>query len=215
MNPMFSPLDFMPDAVVLDNGEYPFHPQPLKWLVQTSYIVCCDGATNGFLAHGGKPDVIIGDGDSISIENAKRNESIIHRINEQETNDQTKAVTFLLSQGKNKIVIIGGTGRREDHTLGNISLLTDYADKGASPLMATDYGIFIPCHDTICLKSFKGQQISIFNFGASHLHAEGLVYPLSDFTNWWQGTLNESISNRFTIYATGSYLVFMKYRELL
>ena len=31
----------------------------------------------------------------------------------------------------------------------------------------------------------------------------------SDFTNWWQGTLNEATSNRFTIQCTGEYLVFL------
>ena len=56
---------------------------------------------------------------------------ILHRISDQETNDQTKAVNFLLAQGKRRIAIIGATGNREDHTLGNISLLSDYLRAGA------------------------------------------------------------------------------------
>ena len=54
-----------------------------------------------------------------------------------------------------------------------------------------------------------GQQVSIINFTAHGLHGKGLVYPLSDFTNWWQGTLNECTGTEFTIEAEGEYLVFV------
>ena len=73
----------------------------------------------------------------------------------------------------------------------------------------TDYGMFIPAKDTQAFASHPGQQVSIFNFGAKGLQGEGLVYPLSDFTNWWQGTLNEATANEFTVHCTGEYLVFL------
>ena len=41
-------------------------------------------------------------------------------------------------------------------------------------------------------ESYIGQQISVFNMNSTALSAEGLAYPLSVFTNWWQGTLNET-----------------------
>ena len=113
------------DAVVLANGEYPTNPLPLKILAEAPYVVCCDGAADEYIRRGNVPDVIIGDGDSISEDNRNRYSHLLHRISEQETNDQTKAVRFLLSQGKRHIAITGATGKREDHTLGNISLLID------------------------------------------------------------------------------------------
>ena len=60
-----------------------------------------------------------------------------------------------------------------------------------------------------------GQQVSIINFGAKGLKGKGLVYPLSDFTNWWQGTLNEAIAEEFSIYCTGEYLVFLVISDYL
>ena len=112
---------------------------------------------------------------------------------------------------KKNIAIVGATGKREDHTLGNISLLIDYMRTGAHVRMLTDYGIFIPCHDTCSFPSQPGQQISIINFGAHNLRGKGLVYPLSDFTNWWQGTLNESTetehSRRRGIFGSDKLLV--------
>lgn len=199
------------DAVVLANGEYPTNPLPLKILAEVPYVICCDGGANEYIRQGHIPNLIIGDGDSISEENRKEYGHLLHRISEQETNDQTKAVTHLLSQGKRRIAIVGATGKREDHTLGNISLLMDYMRAGADVRMFTDYGVFIPCRNARTFSCSPGQQVSIINFTARGLHAKGLVYPLSDFTNWWQGTLNECIGTEFTIEAEGEYLVFIAF----
>lgn len=202
---------YTPEAVILANGEYPTHVLPLKMLEEAKFVICCDGAANEYISRGHTPDVIIGDGDSLSPEYKQRFSSIIHQIADQETNDQTKAVRFLQEKGYRKIAIVGATGKREDHTLGNISLLLDYMKNGMKVRTITDYGVFIPASDTQTFASHPGQQISIINFGAKGLKGEGLIYPLSDFTNWWQGTLNEEITDEFTIHCTGEYLIFLAY----
>lgn len=197
------------EAVVLANGEYPSAPLPLQILAEAPYVVCCDGGADEYIRRGNTPDVIIGDGDSLSEENRRKFGHILHRIGDQETNDQTKAVRFLLAQGKRRIAIVGATGKREDHTLGNISLLIDYMRTGAEVRMFTDYGIFIPCRGTQTFSCDPGRQISIINFTARGLHGTGLAYPLSDFTNWWQGTLNECTGKEFTVEAEGEYLIYI------
>ena len=202
---------YTPEAVILANGEYPTCPVPLTMLEEASFVACCDGAANEYISRGHTPDVIIGDGDSLLPEYKKRFSSIILQISDQETNDQTKAVHYLQSKGIRKIAIVGATGKREDHTLGNISLLVEYMRSGMEVRTVTDYGTFIPVSDTQSFASYPGQQVSIINFGAKGLKAEGLFYPLSDFTNWWQGTLNEAIADEFTIHCTGEYLVFLAY----
>lgn len=202
---------YTPDAVILANGEYPTHELPLRILSESAFVVCCDGAANEYIARGHTPDIIIGDGDSLSPDNKMRFAPIMLQIADQETNDQTKAVQYLQSKGYKKIAIVGATGKREDHTLGNISLLIDYMKSGIEVRTFTDYGVFIPVKDSQTFASHAGQQVSILNFGAKGLKGEGLVYPLSDFSNWWQGTLNEATSNEFTIHCTGDYLVFLTY----
>ena len=169
------------------------------------------GPANEYISRGHTPDVIIGDGDSLLPEYKKRFSSIILQISDQETNDQTKAVHYLQSKGIRKIAIVGATGKREDHTLGNISLLVEYMRSGMEVRTVTDYGTFIPVSDTQSFASHPGQQVSIINFGAEGLKGEGLFYPLSDFSNWWQGTLNEATADEFTIHCTGEYLVFLAY----
>ena len=199
------------DAVIVAGGEYPTAPQPLEVLQSAPFVVCCDGAADRYIATGGVPDAIVGDGDSISAANRKNYAHLLHVISEQETNDQTKAVRFLMERGKRRIAIVGATGRREDHTIGNISLLIEYARAGGDVCSFTDHGMFIPCNGTTTHKCRKGQQVSIFSITAKDLSAEGLLYPIYDFNNWWQGTLNECTGDEFTINAKGEYLLFINY----
>lgn len=119
----------------------------------------------------------------------------------------SKAFRFCLSQERKRITIMGATGKREDHTIGNVSLLADYMEQ-AEVSMMTDYGIFVPIREDSMFESYIGQQISVFNMNSTALSAEGLAYPLSVFTNWWQGTLNEALARHFIIRTEGKVLVF-------
>lgn len=199
-------------AVIIANGRFPQHPFPLSFIKEASYIVCCDGAANDFIARGGVPDAIVGDCDSITEENKIRFASIMHPDPDQETNDLTKSVHFCIENGKKEIVIVGGTGKREDHTIGNISLLADYV-KIADVVMVTDWGIFTPIRSYKEFKSHKGEQVSIFAIDPKELTTHNLKYPVKEriLTNWWQGTLNESLSNSFAIEPKGRVVVFQVY----
>lgn len=199
------------DAIILANGDYPSADVPVQLLKEAPYVVCCDGGANEYIEKGYTPDIIIGDGDSLSEENRRLYADLIHHNPDQETNDQTKAIQFLLSQGKKRIAIVGATGKREDHTIGNISLLMEYMRMGVEVCMYTDYGVFVPCKDTCVFECRPGQQVSIFNFTAKGLKSKGLAYPIYDFTSWWQGTLNRCTDASFTIEAEGEYLVFLNY----
>ena len=87
-------LPFVPETVVVGNGEFPVHPLPLSVLDKATFVVCCDGGTNALVASGRVPDLIVGDGDSLSEENRSRFQSLLYVNPDQETNDQTKAVSW-------------------------------------------------------------------------------------------------------------------------
>ena len=202
-------------TVVLANGAFPAHPLPLSMLRTADRIICCDGATEHLLHFGRTPDFIVGDLDSISADLRRQFADILIHITEQETNDLTKAVHFCIAHGWREISILGATGKREDHTLGNISLLADYAEKATVQLL-TDYGVFTPqlaSHATY--ESHAGQQVSLCAFDPTTLFStKNLVYPLDNraFTSWWQGTLNEAAAEDFTVeISTGKALIFRQY----
>jgi thiamine pyrophosphokinase len=198
----------------LADGGFPEHEIPLDYLKTARRIICCDGSTQKLLALGLEPDFIAGDLDSISEELKNRFSSILFHNPEQETNDLTKAVNFCIEQGWKEITILGATGKREDHTIGNISLLVDYG-KNAQIQLLSDYGVFNPQFKSEVYESYRGQQVSIFCLTPTTLlSSENLLYPLQKrkLTSWWQGTLNEASGKSFSICIdSGELLIFRTY----
>ena len=196
-------------AVIVANGRYPTHPIPLSIIEEATYIICTDGAANHFIALDKIPHAIVGDGDSISDENKIKYANILHIERDQECNDLTKSVRFAIAQGITDLTIVGGTGLRDDHTLGNISLLAEYLPL-VNVKMVTNSGLFTPINRLSTFKSHKGEQVSIFAIDLEPITTEGLKYTIDSriLNNWWEGTLNESIGETFTVDTSGRALVF-------
>lgn len=206
--------NYKPDAVILANGDYPTHPIPAGVLQRAPYICCCDGAAMQLAAHGLQPDAIVGDGDSLSNEQKNLFQHILHLESEQDDNDLTKATRHCKALGFNTIAYLGATGKREDHTLGNISLMARYMDEmGINATLFTDYGWFTSAKGDAQYKSFEGQQVSIFNLTCTKIEAEGLKWQPYAYRQWWQGTLNEAMGCSFCLHADGIFMVFRTYNR--
>ncbi|MCL2502564.1 MAG: thiamine diphosphokinase, partial [Bacteroidales bacterium] len=190
------------------------HPLPLFLLNQAQTIICCAGAAQKLIAHGKEPDYITGDMDSLSSKLFERFRERIVSSSCQETNDLTKAVRLCQQKGYPHIHILGATGRREDHTIANISLLADYA-QFLQVEMITDHGIFIPLLRDQEIATLPGMQLSIFSLDPDiSLQASGLKYPVDNlhFDSWWKGSLNEAVGHRCSFrFSRGRLLVFMAY----
>jgi thiamine pyrophosphokinase len=192
------------DAVIVANGAFPTHAVPLDVLQEATHVVACDGAVRNVP----QAEVVVGDGDSVPDQYRSR----LIQVDEQEDNDLTKATRYCLAQGWHRIAYLGATGKREDHTIGNISLLMRYyRTMGVDGVMLTNHGVFTPAQGRQTFESFKGQQVSIFNFGSTKIVSEGLRWQSYGYEEWWQGTLNEAVGNSFTLEADGYYLVFRTY----
>lgn len=201
-------------TVIVADGNFPVHSIPLSYIRNASRIICCDGSTETLLYAGFIPDSIVGDMDSLTAGLAARFSDRIHKSTEQETNDLTKAVNWCLAEGYNDIVIVGATGKREDHTIGNISLLAEYILR-TNVIMVTDTGFFIPLKEASVIPSFAGQQVSVFSIDINtEITSSGLKYPLnrSRIWNWWQATLNESLGESFSLdFRNGRLIIYLKF----
>lgn len=194
------------DAVVVANGDFPTHPIPLGILQAVPHVIACDGA----ILHVPQAEAVVGDGDSIPP--AFRDRLI--QVDEQDDNDLTKATRYCLCLGWHRIAYIGATGKREDHTLGNIALLMRYyRDMDIEGRLFTDYGCFTPAKGHRTFDAQPGQQVSIFNFGCTSIVSEGLKWDSYAYREFWQGTLNEALSAHFTLHADGYYMVYQTYKS--
>jgi thiamine pyrophosphokinase len=198
--------------VILADGNFPSHEISLTVLRNASHIICCDGAAKSLLKSGLEPFAIVGDCDSLNPEIFRKYSDRIFKDTEQETNDLTKAVRWCSERGYNDIVILGATGKREDHTVGNISLLTEYA-QFINIKMITDTGIFYPVLKTSRFESSPGRQVSIFSINPeTEITSSGLLYPLikRKLKNWWEASLNEATGDHFELeFEGGAVIVFI------
>ena len=202
-------------VVVVADGSFPSHYIPLGYLADAEVIVCCDGGAEKAVQAGYVPNIIVGDMDSLSDEMKNRFADRIFEDKEQETNDLTKAVKWCGRSGYTEITIIGATGMREDHTIGNISLLAEYVED-FDVKMVTDFGVLIPLKSGRSFDCAPGQRISIFSIGeGTVINSGGLKYPLRErvLKNWWEGTLNEAAASSFTIeFRGGPVIIYLNHQ---
>ena len=188
-------------VVILANGLFPKAQQGLDLLKSADQLICCDGAADKLIASGMSPHVIVGDMDSVSDEVKELYASIIIHSDDQESNDLTKAVHYCIDKGYPSVSILGATGLREDHTLGNISLMMEYYPRIEVQIIS-DYGIFLLVSSGEQVQSFIGEKISFFSIdNRVCVSSTGLLFPLKDMrlSNWYRATLNEATADRFML----------------
>ena len=196
------------NVVIICDGAFPKTEYPRYLISSADFIICCDGALRKFIRNSTAifgeerlPDLVIGDMDTLPMTMQKKYADIIIKENEQEHNDQTKAVRWAVNnlEGIEAIHILGATGGRTDHTIGNVSLLMEYTrmfDLGEIVIeMVSDNGTIFPINDTTEFECGPGRSVSIFTpDNTLKIKSKGLEYPTDDvvFDNWWKASLNKS-----------------------
>lgn len=198
-------------VVIICDGKFPKKEYP-RYLIRTAdFIICCDGALRKFIRNSKAifgeerlPELVTGDMDTLPASWQRKYSDIIIKETEQEHNDQTKAVRWALGNipDIDHIYIIGATGGRADHTIGNLSLLMEYTrmfDLGNTAIEAVaDDGTMFAVNDTIEFDCGIGRSVSIFSPDNSlRIKSAGLEYPTDHvvFDNWWKATLNKAVQD--------------------
>ena len=126
------------------------------------------------------------------------------KVSEQDDNDQTKAFRHVLENYPEvtDIHILGASGRREDHTIGNMSLLMEYERmfdlRGKNVDMVSDFSTAFAVTDSCEFAVRTGREVSIFSpDNTLTITSSGLRWQTSGvkFDNWWKATLNVAESD--------------------
>lgn len=212
-------IDISMNITIIANGEFPSGEWVEGLLRGADRIVCCDGAAQKYLCwhHRYAPGetgraVMVGDADSQPedlVATAREEGVALERVvvAEQDYNDLTKATRYALQHwggGDTEVTYIGATGLREDHTLGNISLLAWYLEQwpGVRFRMLSDYGEFRPMEGRAVFGSKAGQQVSLFSLTPEvPVSVKGLRWPIEErrLRWWWEGSLNEALGEEFEV----------------
>ena len=199
------------------DGVFPKTEYPRYLIRMADFIICCDGALVKFMRNSKSifgeerlPDLVIGDMDTLSQQMQRKYKDIIIKEEEQDHNDQTKAVRWAVNNidDLEHIYILGATGGRPEHTIGNAGLLMEYTrmfdleGRGIVMESVSDYGTMFAVNDTVSLDCGEGRQISIFSpDNTLKIRSEGLAWQTEDvvFDNWWKATLNRAVQDTVTL----------------
>ena len=197
-------------TVILAAGDFP-KTGGAAWnlLAAAKRVVACDSAADAYRRRFRKwPDVIIGDLDSLSRlpSRVSRPPSLV-RVPDQDTNDLEKAMAYCAKRGWRNPVIVGATGKREDHAIGNVFRALDYGLE-----IVTDRGRYIPVRGKAVLKVKKGTAVSIFAPDPkTRMMSKGLEWSLDavKFRNLYCATLNRATGTRVTLTTTKPISIYI------
>ncbi len=160
----------------------------LKNAKASDYIICADGGYKHLSKIGIKPDLLVGDFDSLNFFNLSAEKPDIKNIIklpvEKDETDTLFALKKAFEKNADKIIIYAGLGTRFDHSYANVCLL-DLCLKNKILATVTDgYNSVYLIDDEISFKNEKGKTVSIYSFSekCEGIISKGLKYPLNNYT---------------------------------
>ncbi len=100
-------------------------------------VIAADSGWNNAKTLGAKPEILLGDFDSLGKKNLPDGPEIYQVPAEKDLTDTQLAVEMALSRGARELVIIGGLSGRLDHTLSNLAIL-EHLHELKIPAILTD-----------------------------------------------------------------------------
>ena len=192
------------ETVILAAGDFPRRGgEAWRLLVGARRVVCCDSAGDACRRRLKKePTVVTGDGDSV-----RGRFAAFVRDSDQDTNDLEKAIAYCAKRGWKRPVIVGATGKREDHTIGNV-----FRALAAGLEIVTDRGRFVPVNGRAVLRVRKGAAVSVFAPDPrTRMTSTGLQWPLAGvtFDTLYRATLNRATASRICLTSTHPVYAFI------
>lgn len=178
-------LKNMLKVVVVASGPID-HLESLADQFQNAHVVAVDGGLNHLHKLGVKPDVIIGDFDSVDKDLLDLYKNI-KRYSLPTRKDQTDseiAVDYAIDMKPDEVVLLGMTGHRLDHMITNIHLLKRFWNHDILAYVLDFYNKVYYCNGDMDLEGKIGDLLSIVPISCkvTKIKTFGLEYPLNDET---------------------------------
>lgn len=173
---------------LIANGAPPETPEERAALTVCEGCVCCDR-----LPPEGAPPLLGVVGDLDTLGKAALPPEMIFHDSDQETNDLTKAVHWCRARFPNaRLDFFAVTGRREDHTLANLSLIAGYGRPADVPTASGLLRLFAAGQAEIPVR--PDASVSFLSFVPQRITVRGVVWPVENLLldTLWRATLNRA-----------------------
>ena len=204
----------------------------LKWLLENKYdlLIAADSGMEFLFRNKIMPDVIAGDFDSVGDEAYEyfvKNEEIsgvrpeILRLNPIKDDTDTEfVIREAIRRGATSITVLGGTGTRLDHVLGNVHLLGIGLEHGIEIELVDSHNRIRMISDELVIEKEAqfGDFVSIlpFNGDAKGVSLQGFKYPLEKATVKSFSTLgisNEIVEEKAVVQVEEGILLVIEARD--
>lgn len=158
------------------------HFQELDAAGVFDYVIAVDGGFASLEAIGRKPDMALGDFDSLGY--VPKGLRVAQFSSHKDKSDMELALDRARSMRYDEVYVYGGLGRRLDHTLANLQLFALFSEKGLF-VTAVDEDtsvVFITGPDTFEMPAVEAGTVSVFSMNdrAEGVFERGLAYELDD-----------------------------------
>lgn len=157
-----------------------------KQIATMKNIIALDGAANRLIHVNIKPNIVIGDFDSITdktIRILKTSKTEFNYIQDQNTTDLDKAISYCIEHNASSINIYNAIGgKRLDHTLMNLRLLKYYFSPYRKIIIYDDDSIIKYLENQeITIQGKAGDKLALMSFTTGIINSKGLKYEMNNY----------------------------------
>lgn len=209
-------------VLIVCGGKAPEKELLLEELKDSHIIIAADKGAETLYKYNIKPNFIVGDFDSIdeSILSyyRKNNANLDVFPMEKDFTDSQAAVIKAITMGADKIALLGCTGSRLDHVLGNINLLYSSLNFNIECYIRDEFNYITMVDKSTYIKKDKFKYFSLISFKEDvvDLTIHGAKYPLNHYhlkVGDVLGISNEIKENKAYIEFTSGTLLIIQSKD--
>lgn len=177
-------------VLIICGGDMPSQELLEAEIVSSQYVIAADKGGEVLYRYNKRPDLLVGDFDSINSEVIKKFEKLNIPIEkypiEKDFTDGEMAIERAIAMKPQEIVLLGCSGSRLDHVFSSIGLLYKALMRNIKTCIKNDKNTIFLSDRNISInpiKEYEDRKISVLPYGTevSNLTIKGAKYPLNNF----------------------------------
>ena len=196
-------------AVLIANGKVSKTDYVKKIIDSNDFFISIDAKLENLKELGVRPNLILGDLDSAEIDGLDNQIEVIE-LSDQNKTDLEKSLDYCKEHSIKKVLILGSSGLRDDHSMANILLASSYSDNLHIELITSFYRIIFVRENTKI--NAPHAPVSIISLSSDNkITTSGLKYDLNNekLKSFSHGISNEVNGDNFTVEAESTIVVFI------
>ena len=206
----------MSRCVIVSAGPFQDPAALAGLLLPDDYVIVADGGWQLAALLGVKPDLVVGDFDSMVVPTIPDDVKVINLPVKKDVTDTAKALEIGYEEGFRDFLLLGCTGGRLDHFQAALIDAIAYVHQDCSVVLADEKNEIYPLKPGHYLfQAREGEKVSFFAHkdAVTGLFATDMAYDVTDMTLSPDSSLcvsNEALEDSFCVsFRTGTLLMYL------